>query len=92
MMSYSPGLARVPSRRTWVMTHDSRLETRASPGIYEHILPVHHEPAPSTFSVWPQMLRASGDARNAAIAAMSLASCQRPSGTTFRIFSSVQAS
>lgn len=38
---------------------------------------------PSTFRVCPQMLRARGEARKTAIAAMSSASCQRPSGTVF---------
>jgi len=41
---------------------------------------------PSTLMVCPVMLRAWGEARNTATAAISSAVCQRPSGEMVRIF------
>jgi hypothetical protein len=47
---------------------------------------------PSTLTVWPVTFAARAEARKTARAATSSGSCQRPRGTTRRIFSSAQTS
>ena len=47
---------------------------------------------PSTLIVWPVMLRARSDAKNTTAAAISDASCQRPSGATASHFLAPHAS